>query len=331
MSKLICLLACTLALFVPTHSHAQLFPSKPIKLVVPYPPGGSTDQVARRLLDSMSRELGQTVLVENKAGAAGTVGVDTAATAAPDGYTLLILTGGAIHAHSSRSVDIRKLTFIASLARMPQVLVVSADSPFKNLRELQNSAKPLDIATTGEGSLPTYNAMTLKAEVRGGATLILYKGAAPALQDLLGRQVAAGFFTLPAVIEQVKAGKLRIIGVTGVERLPDVPEAPLLSQAGSSGAYLDDWVAVVGPPSMPRVTVARLAAAVNKARGSIGPEGFKNLGMVEDRRDASGYGTSVDQSLIHSVGGGGGTTCNNGQCYCKAKRSCQKAPCSTGC
>lgn len=331
VNKLPTLLAVVLLLLVPTISDAQSFPSKPITLVVPYPPGGTADQLARRLLEPMSRDLGQQVIVDNKAGAGGTIGIGSVATAPPDGYRLLVLTGGAVHAHTNKDVDIRRLTFVALVARVPQVLVVGADSPYKSMRDLMNSKKPIVIATPGEGSLAAYNALTLRGEIQPGASVVPYKGTAPALTDILGGQATAGFFALSAVIDHVRAGRLRIIGVSGVERHPDVPDALPLSQAGSGNTYLDDWVAVVGPPDMPRDVAARLAAAVNKARGSIGFEGFKSLGMIEDRRDASGYGTSVNQSLIHSVGGGGGTTCNAGQCYCKAKRTCQEAPCTSGC
>ena len=331
MNKLICLLSCALALCLTIESSAQLFPAKPITLVVPYPPGGSTDLVARRLLEPMRQALNQTVLIENKVGAAGAIGVDSVAMAAPDGYTLLVLTGSAVHVYPNRNVDLRKLTFIASLARSPQVLVVSALGTFKNFRDIQGSAKPVDIATFGEQSLSAYNAMTLKGEVRSGAKLIPYKGPGPALQDLLGGQVMMGFFPLASVIEQVRLGKLHIVGVTGGERLAAIPEVPVISQAGSNSLYLDDWSAIIGPPNMPRDVVAKLAAAINRARGTIGPEGFRGLGMVEDRRDESGYGASVNQSLTHSVGGGGGTTCNDGKCYCTAKRACQTPPCSSGC
>lgn len=335
MKRCLRFLACFLLAALALSSLAQKFPSRPVVLVVPYPPGGTADRLARSLTERMSRELGQTVIVENVGGAGGAVGIDKALRAPPDGYALLMLSGGAIHGYTSKVVDdFRNQSFVASIGRAPLFLVVRADGPYKDLQALLNSKKGVSIATAGPGSLSEYNAMTLAAEIRargGQGTPIPYRGSSPAAQDLLGGSVDAAFLPAVGVDNFIRDGKLRVVGITGKTRLPARADVPTIAEIGAKSTYIDDWFAVVGPRGIPADVLKALASAISSARTAVGDRAFNELGVAEERQDERGYRATVTESVVHAVGGGGGTTCGEGRCYCSAKNACQDKPCTSGC
>ena len=280
-----------------SRAFAQAYPAKPIKIVVPSPPGGSTDQLARLIGQRLNAVWGQQVLIENKPGAGLRLGADFVAKSAADGYTLLM---GAVHhsiaqaVYSKRSYELqRDLTPITVVAVVPNVLIVPATLPVKNVAELVALAKKepgkLSYGSTGLGTAhhligEQFNDMT-------GAQLlhVPYKGSAPALIDLIGGQIQVMFDTVASCIGHIKSGKLRALAVATATRSSALPDVPTLAEAGLTGFDIASWFGLMAPAGTPADIVNKLQAEVAKMlatpemRGQLAQMGAEPVGNTAEQ------------------------------------------------
>jgi tripartite-type tricarboxylate transporter receptor subunit TctC len=245
------------------------YPNRPIRFVVPYPPGGGTDIVARTLSDPLAAALGQPVIIDNRGGAAGSLGTDIVAKSAPDGYTVLFT----LSSHTINPKLYAKLPFdverdfspISLAALIPQILVAHPSVPANNIRELIALAKSepgtLNYASVGTGS-PGHIAGEL-FKLRAGIDMVHvpYKGGGPAVADTLGGQVQLLFVSLPAVLQHLRAGRLKALAVTSEERSLAAPDVPTIAESGVPGCVVNSWYGALAPAKTPLAIVARLQAA----------------------------------------------------------------------
>ena len=287
MRRLLLLLAA--ALLLPLPAAAQSFPSKPVRIVCPFPPGGGVDITARAIALELSPLLGQPVVVDNRPGAGGNVAAGEVARAAPDGHTLL-LTLNALHAISPHLYAklpfdaMQDFSFITPLVSFNNVLVVSPGSAAKSVQELVAAARlapgKLTFASSGNGTNIHLVGELFKSMAGVDIVHVPYKGSAPALTDLMGGSVAMMFDTIPSAVPHVKSGKLRALGVTGSRRSPLLPEVPTIAEAGLPGFEVLSWYGLIGPAGMSRELVRRLNAEAIRAaqsgtfRGRMEPLGF---------------------------------------------------------
>ena len=236
--------------------HAQDYPVKPIRLLVPFAPGGGNDTVARAIAQQLTVALGQPVVVDNKAGAGGVVGADLAAKAAPDGYTLFLGGVGSLavnpHVMAKLPYDpFKDFAPIVLLASAPSVVAVNTSQPFKTIQDMTAYAKAnpnkLNYASNGNGS--SAHVATVLYETMAGVDMahIPYKGLAPAMTDLLSGQVQLMFSSMVAIVPQIKAGKLRALAVTGAKRSPLLPDVPTLAESGLTGYEAGSWYGLLAP------------------------------------------------------------------------------------
>ena len=258
MKKLICILA--LGLLAAAGVQAQAWPSKPVTLVVPFPPGGSTDSIARAIGPSLTKTFGQTFIVDNKAGATGTIGAAAVKRAAPDGYTFLVTSLGPLviapHLVKGMQYDaLKDFDLITVAVQAPNVLVVPSASSHKSLADViaHEKANPgkMSFASSGNGSSDHLTAELFWLESGTSGLHIPYKGGGPAISDLLGGQVDASFQNVNAVLQHIKAGKLRPLAVTGSKRSPVLPDVPTMTEAGVKDVDVYSWQGVVGPKALP--------------------------------------------------------------------------------
>jgi tripartite-type tricarboxylate transporter receptor subunit TctC len=260
-----------LALAAAAGVHAQAWPSKPVTLVVPFPPGGSTDAIARAIAPSLGKTFGQTFIVDNKAGATGTIGAAAVKRAAPDGYTFLVTSLGplVIAPHLIKGIQydaLKDFDLITVAVQAPNVLVVPAASPHKSLADVigYEKANPgkMSFASSGNGSSDHLTAELFWLESGTIGLHIPYKGGGPAISDLLGGQVDASFQNVNAVLQHIKAGKLRPLAVTGSKRSPVLPDVPTMAEAGVKNVDVYSWQAVVAPRGLPADVRTRFHDAV---------------------------------------------------------------------
>jgi len=248
--------------------------AKPLRIIVPFTPGGSTDILARVLGPKLTQSLGQTVFIDNKPGAGGSLGAAEAAKAEPDGNTLLMGHIGTLAVNPSLypklAYDpVKSFAPVAYVARVPNVLVVNAASPFRSLKDLVDAAraKPgeLTYSSGGNGSAAhiTFEALKLKARIF--VSHIPYRGTAPSVTDVIGGQVDCTFTGAPAVIPHVRSGRLRALSVSSSKRLAALPDVPTTAESGYAGFEADQWYGLVAPAGTPAAVVARLNAEINKA------------------------------------------------------------------
>src|SRR5437868_650553 len=252
-------------------AQAQDFPTRAVRFVVAFPAGGPTDFVARLLADRLKSILGQSVLVENKSGANAAIGADYVAKSEPDGYTLFFTTISAVAMNPHMRADlpydpVRDFTPVSRIVLTKEVLVVSAKSPIKSAKELVELAKQKDggmpMASTGVGSLP-HLALELFQQSAGIKVVhVPYRGAAPAVTDILGGQVVGGFLDLPAVMPQIVGGTLRASGTASAKRDEVFPDIPTLAEQGYRDVYADNWYALYAPARTPAPVIAKLNGAV---------------------------------------------------------------------
>jgi tripartite-type tricarboxylate transporter receptor subunit TctC len=244
-----------------------------VRLIVPFPAGGPADIFGRFLAQGMSAQLGQPVVIENVSGVGGVLGVERAAKSAPDGYTLVL--------NSSSSVAIapfsmakmpydpgRDLTLITTVVRVPEVLAINPALPVNTLAELVAYAKAnpgkVNFGSAGSGTITHLAGELLKVEAGINLIHIPYKGAAPAVNDLLGGQVQMGVFDVPILLPHIKSGKLKALAVTSMRRAPSLPEVITTADAGYAKVLSDNWYGLVGPAGIPQAVRKRIhAAAVN--------------------------------------------------------------------
>jgi tripartite-type tricarboxylate transporter receptor subunit TctC len=252
---------------------AQAWPSKPIRLVVPFPPGGATDILARAVAQKMTDAWGQPVVVDNRPGAGGNIGSELVAKSAPDGYTLEMGTVGthAINAslYAKMPYDhIKDFAPVILVAGVPNVLVVYPGLPVKSVQELiaYGKANPgkLNFASSGSGTSIHLAGELFKVMTGVQMTHVPYKGSAPALQDLLGGQVQLMFDNLPPSLPQIKSGKLRALGVTSAARSPALPDVPTVAEQGLPGFEASSWFGVLAPTGTPPAVITKINTEIDK-------------------------------------------------------------------
>ncbi len=254
-------------------AQAADYPAKPIRFIVPYTAGGTTDLVARTVGQKVSEKLGQPVIIENRGGAGGNIGMDVVAKAAPDGYTIGF---GAIstnalnpHIYKSMAFDPRKdFTAISLLGTSTIVLEVPTTSPIKSVAELIAAAKKapgLPYATAGAGTSMNLAGVMFAQMTGTELTHVAYKGSGPAINDMLGNTVGVMFDNLPASLPHIQAGKLRALAVAGPARSPSLPDVPTIAETGLKGYALDPWFGVYGPAHLPAPIVKALNDAFTEA------------------------------------------------------------------
>ncbi len=267
-------IACALALALTGGATvAQTYPSKPIRIVSPFPPGGTSDILARAIGERLSKEWGQPVVTENRPGAAGNIASEYVARSSPDGHVLYINTVGT-HAinpaiYPKLNFDpIKDFTAITNLVALPSLLCAHPSLPARNVRELIALARKhpgeLSYSSAGSGSQPHLTAEMFKTMTGTDLLHVPYKGASPQMVALLGGEVAVTWATAPSGVPFVKAGKLRALGVSTARRMPALPEVPTIAEAGVPGYDAMGWNGLVGPAHMPPAVVQKVNAAVVK-------------------------------------------------------------------
>lgn len=255
----------------PAWGQQGAFPNRPIRIIVPYAPGGTTDIVGRRVGQRMSELLGQPVVVENRTGANTAIGAEAVAKSAPDGYTLLFTNDAT---YVANPVLFPKLTYnvqrdftpVASVTYVALALVVNGATPVSNMKELvayMKSRNDLSYGSFGSGSQPHLMGEMLKKLTGANLVHVPYKGAGPAVTDVLGNQILLTFPAFPTIQGHVSAGKLKVLAVSGDKRVPLVPDVPTFAEAGFKDMDMGAWYGFLAPAGTPREVVARLNATVN--------------------------------------------------------------------
>jgi len=257
-----------------TVAHAQDdYPSKPVRIVVPFAPGGSTDVVARILAEKLALELKQPFVVDNKAGAGGNIGADAVAKAPADGYTLLMGTTGVLainsYLYKNMSYDaVRDFTPVSYTSLITNILVVKPEQPFKTVAELLAAAKgkpgALTFASSGAGSSTHLSGELFKALSGADILHVPYKGSSQALTDVVSGQVTMLFDNAPSSMGFIQGGKLRAVAVTSSKRMPGLPDVPTIDEAGVKGYESLSWSGIVAPAATPKPVVAKLNAALDR-------------------------------------------------------------------
>ena len=262
-----------LGLLVTIPALAQEWPAKPLRFIVPYPPGGGTDVVARIVQNRLSEALGQTIVIENRGGAGGAVGTEAAAKSAPDGYTFLFT----LSSHTINPLlyklnfDVeRDFTPVSLIVSVPQLIATQPDAPIKSMQDVVAMAKAhpgsLNFASVGNGTPAHIAGELLKLRTGIDIVHIPYKGGGPAIADTLGGQVSMAIVSMPAAKAHVRAGKLRALAVTTLRRNPGAPEIPTVAEALNIPDYeVDSWYAMFAPAKTPPEIVARMQKEIARA------------------------------------------------------------------
>ena len=258
---------------LPLGAAAQNYPTKPITIVVPFAAGGTTDILARLVGQYLSTELGQPVVVENKAGAGGNIGAAFAAKAAADGHTLFM---GTVGTHAINAALYKKLPYdpikdfapLTRVAMVPNLLVAHPSQPFKTVQEMIAYAKAnpgkINFGSPGNGASPHLSGELFKSMTKVDMVHVPYKGSAPAVSDLLGGQISIMFDNLPSVIPHVRSGKLRAIAISTAKRSADLPDVPTIAEAGVPGYEATSWFGLFAPAATPAPVLAKISTALGK-------------------------------------------------------------------
>jgi tripartite-type tricarboxylate transporter receptor subunit TctC len=297
MKHLIHALAATLAIaLAPTAANA--YPDKPVTIVVPFPPGGSTDMVARTLSTKLAAALGQPFVVENQAGATGAIGAARVKRSPPDGYTILVASIGVFATNPFLQKDLpydpaRDFDLLTVAVRAPNVLVAHPSVPANNVAELieylKKNPDKVSFASSGAGSSDHLTAALFWQRTGTTGLHVPYKGGAPAIQDLLAGHAQVSFQNVNAVLNHIKAGKLKALAVTGDKRSPVLPDVPTLAEAGVKGVDVYSWQAVAAPKGLPKDVNDKLHAALIKAlnepdvRKNLSEQGFEIVGNTQEQ------------------------------------------------
>ncbi len=269
---------------------AQPYPTKPVKLIVGFPAGGPADIFGRSLAQGMAAELGQPVIVENVAGVGGVLGVERAVKAAPDGYTLCINSASPLviapFSLSKLPYDVKKdFAFLTLVVRVPEVVAVHPALPVSDLQQLISYAKAnpgkVNFGSAGSGSITHLAGELLKAEAKVDLVHVPYKGAAPAVNDLLGGQVQMGIFDVPVLLGHIRSGKLKALAITSGTRAPSLPDVATTTELGYPNVNSDNWYGLVAAAATPPEVQKRIhAAAVAALKSKAVEEQFAKVGGI---------------------------------------------------
>ena len=267
-----------LLLLSPAAGSAEDFPIKPIRLIVPFPPGGPNDIIARVVGQRMSELFKQPIIIDNRGGQAGVLGTDAVAKSSPDGYTIGIVSASAL----AISPTMEKVAYDAQkdfapvtlVATVPEMLVVTSNVPAKNMDELVALAKAqpgkLNFASAGTGGLPHLAGELFKLTAKLDIVHVPYRGAAPAINDLLGQQVQMTFLDLPVILPHIKAGTLRPIALGAKERAPTAPDVPTTAEVGMPDLLIENWYGMIAPGGTPEKIIKELNRIANEAMADPG-------------------------------------------------------------
>ncbi|HRM82462.1 MAG TPA: tripartite tricarboxylate transporter substrate binding protein [Acidovorax temperans] len=256
-----------------TSALAQAYPTKPVTIIVPFAAGGTTDILARIIGQALTAELGQSVVVDNRAGAGGNIGGQAAAKAAPDGHTLFM---GTVGTHAINASLYKKMPFdpvkdfapLTRVANVPNLLVANPAQPYKSVKDLIAYAKAnpgkVNFGSSGNGSSIHLSGELFKSLAKVDMQHVPYKGSAPAVTDLLGNQIGIMFDNMPSAIQHVRSGKLAPLAVTTAKRSPELPNVPTIAEAGVPGYEATSWFGMFAPAGTPAPVLAKLNAAIVK-------------------------------------------------------------------
>ena len=279
-----------LLLFLPILAWAQAYPSKPVRMIIGFPAGGPADIFGRSLAQGMGAELGQTVVVENISGVGGVIGVDRGLKAAPDGYTMVFNSASPLviapFSMARLPYDVKKdIALITVAVRVPEVLAVNPALPVNSFQELLAYAKAnpgkVNFGSAGSGSITHLAGELLKSEAKIDIVHVPYKGAAPAVTDLVGGQVQMGIFDVPVLLSHIRAGKLKALAVTSANRAPTLPDVPSTVELKHPNVTSDNWYGLIMPATTPADIQRRVHAAAFAALNSAAvKEQFAKVGGV---------------------------------------------------
>ena len=256
-----------------TSALAQAYPTKPVTIIVPFAAGGTTDILARIIGQALTAELGQSVVVDNRAGAGGNIGGQAAAKATPDGHTLFM---GTVGTHAINASLYKKMPFdpvkdfapLTRVANVPNLLVANPAQPYKSVKDLIAYAKAnpgkVNFGSSGNGSSIHLSGELFKSLAKVDMQHVPYKGSAPAVTDLLGNQIGIMFDNMPSAIQHVRSGKLVPLAVTTAKRSPELPSVPTIAEAGVLGYEATSWFGMFAPAGTPAPVLAKLNAAIVK-------------------------------------------------------------------
>nr|WP_240039477.1 tripartite tricarboxylate transporter substrate binding protein BugE [Achromobacter aloeverae] len=294
---------------VPVLAHADdAYPSKPIRLIVPFPPGGTTDIVGRLFADKLGRELGQTVIVENRGGAGGSIGSAAIANSAPDGYTLGIATAST---HGINPAVYTKLPFdaekdftpITNLAAVPNIMAINPKVGAKNMAEFIKLAKSepgkLTYASAGNGSVSHMMGELFKMASGTNLVHVPYRGVGPALNDVLAGQVDVMYDNLPSTLPHVQANRLIAMAVAAPQRVKALPDVPTFAEVGLPAVNDASWFGLVGPAKLPKAVVDKLNAAVAKVEGEADVKSrLEALGAAPANNTPEAFAKQIDAEIV---------------------------------
>lgn len=277
-------------ILLPLLAFGQAYPNKPVRLIVGFPAGGPADIFGRALAHGMASELGQPVVVENIAGVGGVLGVDRAAKSAPDGYTLCINSASPLviapYSLTKIPYDVKKdFAFVTLVVRVPEVVAVHPSVPAGTLADLISYARAnpgkVNFGSAGSGSITHLAGELLKAEAKVDLVHVPYKGAAPAVNDLLGGQVQMGIFDVPVLLAHIRSGKLKALAITSATRAPSLPEVPTTGELNYPNVNSDNWYGLIMAAATPADIQRRVhSAAVAALKSKAVEEQFSKVGGI---------------------------------------------------
>jgi tripartite-type tricarboxylate transporter receptor subunit TctC len=314
------LLACPVCAQDPSAGSVQAYPARPVRVVVPFAPGGPNDTIARLIAQKLTETWGQPLLVENRAGAGGNIGTDFVAKSAPDGYTLLSAGPGSLIINPLMGKvpydTERDFAPVTLMARAPNALVAHPSLPARSVKELIALARArpgaINYGSGGNGSTPHLSAALFAAMAGIELTHVPYRGTAPATADLIGGQVQIAFLGIPAVLPHFKSGKLRVLAVTGSSRSPELPTIPTVDESGVPGYEVSPWYGLLAPAGTPRPVIARLAAETTRIvraaemREKLAAQGAEAAGGTPDdyaaviRKDAVTWARLIEHAGLRT-------------------------------
>lgn len=292
---------------LPLASHAQAWPARPIRLVVPFAPGGVTDTSARVVADFLGRRLGQQVIVDNKPGASGNIGMALAKDATPDGYTLALAFDGTMvinpHVFAKMPFDtLKDFTSIGKIGNATLILVAHPGAPVKSVADLVAASKAtpggLSFGTSGTGGTPHLAGEMLKIRTGANLTHVPYKGGGPALIDVVGGNIPLVYTAVAGAHGFVKDGKVRAIAVSSAKRSASLPDVPTFAEAGLADFVVDSWVGLLAPPNLPAPIAARLNQELNAVLNDPEAQGkLRTLGIDATPGSAADFQSEMARDL----------------------------------